>query len=387
MDDERYWAGIKAEFPAAGGSIYLNTAGGGCMSRVAAAAGRRFYDEAEAEGDMPWDRWLARAAEARGTVASLIGADQASIALLPNASTGLDLLHRLFDDGRDVVVIDREFPSVTLPAINQGRGLRVVRLNNALGVDWDQVDPALVAGASTLFVSHTGFRTGYRFDLGEVSRFAARHGLRLVVDATQSVGTTPIDLAVVPIDALVFSSYKWCGAGYGIAALYLRDAHRWPTGLPAAGWRSAEDPYALLYDQFTPRPDAHALELGHPPFAAAFALNAALRVLLDVGVERIAARILDLNRHLHAGLDRLEVPICSTRDPAHQSGITIARVPDAAEVVNVLRERGIVIGRRAQDEVRLSVHLYTLKVDIDAFLEALSVILTKTARPGAGSNA
>lgn len=372
--DEGVWRSLRTEFPAASARVYLNTAGGGCMSRSAAAAASRFYEEAVAEGDGPWDRWLDRAASARRTVARLIGVEERSIALLPNASAGLDLLQRLFDDGRDVLVVEREFPSVTLPHVNRGRRLRTLPLGPDLGIDWDTVDPALTAGAGTIALSHVGFRTGHRLDLSALCHFAQRHGLRTVVDATQSAGVLPINVGDdAAVDALVFSGYKWCGAGYGIAALYLRPEHlSWPGGLPAAGWRSAAEPYALLADSLTPRLAADALELGHPPFAGAFALDAALSLLMGVGVERIAARILALNERLHAALDRIGLPVRSPRDPLRQSGITIAAVPHAAEVVAALKRRGIVVGRRAENELRISVHAYTSENDIDRLIEALA---------------
>lgn len=375
VDDETAWAAVKTSFPGAAGSVYLNTAGGGCMSRAAAAAGRRYYDEAEAEGDLPWERWLDRAAEVRRTVARLIGAEEASIALLPNASAGLDFAQRLFDDGRDVLVLDREFPSVTLPWLNRGRTVRALPLDEELGLRFDRIDPALVAGAGTIAVSHVGFRTGYSLDLAELSVFARSRGLRTVVDATQSAGTFPIDVAAAPVDALVFSAYKWCGAGYGVGVLYLSTEHRWPATLPGAGWRSAADPYSLEARSFTPRSSADALELGHPPFAAAFALGAALDVLTLIGIDAIAARILVLNRHLHDGLDRVGVPVRSTRDPQRQSAITVAAVPNAAEIMVAMRERGVVVGKRAEDELRIGVHVYTLKRDIDVFLDALGAVL------------
>jgi selenocysteine lyase/cysteine desulfurase len=374
IDDEEVWSAVKAHFPAAAQVTYVNTAGGGCMSRAAAAAGRLYYDEAEREGDLPWERWLARAAEARRTVARLIGAGEGCVALLPNASVGLDLVHRLFDDGRDVVVLDREFPSVSLPWVNRGRRLRVLPLTAELGVDWDGIDPGLVAGTGVLAVSHVGFRTGYRLDLGEASRFARRHGLRLMVDATQSAGTVPISVADARIDALVFSGYKWCGAGYGIGALYLHPDHIWRPGLPAAGWRSAETPYTLRFDSFSPRETADALELGHPPFPSAFALDAALKLLMDLGIETIGARLVALTRHLHEGLDRLGLRVISTRDVDRLSGITIAAVPNAASIVAALRERGIVVSTRDADELRISAHVYTLKADIDGLLDALRAL-------------
>lgn len=367
------WAAIRAEFPAAERVTYLNTAGGGLLSRAAAAAGRRFYDEAEAEGDKPWQRWLARAGEVRAGVARIVaGAEPDDVALVANASTGLDLAARLLPGSGAVLAFDREFPSVTLPWLARGRKLRVLPLGEAYAADLDGVDPALIDGADIIVASHVGFRTGWRLDLAALGAFARRHGLAAVADATQSVGAFPLSLPD-GIDALTFSAYKWAGGGYGIGALVVAPGRRWGgRPLPAAGWRSAARPDDLRFDAFDASSAAAALELGHPPFPGAFAMGAGLAVAEGIGIEHIAARIADLVGTLHRGLDTLGLPVRSTRDPAHLSGIVIAGVANAEATQAALRDRhGVLVGRRGPDELRIALHLYNDESDIRRCLEAL----------------
>ena len=365
------WRALGARFPAAAHGIDLGIAGGGPMSIEAAAAGMRYYEEARDGGERHWNDWVARAASARASVATTLGVTPEDVALVASASVGLTLLARLFEAPSAVLTVDREFPSVTLPFLAGGRELRVLPLADGFGVDWDRVDPGLVAGCGLLAVSHVGFRTGHAHDLPAIGRFCRRHGLISIVDATQSAGVLPIDMTAAGLDAVVFSAYKWPGGGYGIGALAIAPAHRWPEGLPVQGWRSARVPYDLHFDRLDPTPTAEGLELGNVPFPGAFALGAALDLLNGIGQERIAARLVALATRLQAGLDALGVPVLSTRDPRHMSGIVIARVGEAKRVVAALAERGIRVSARGADELRLSVHVTTLEDDIDGVLNAL----------------
>ncbi len=371
------WAAVKAEFPAAAKSIDLGIAGGGPMSRKAAAAGARYFAEASEGGEAHWNDWVSRSEAVRRSVARTVGAAEADVALIASASVGLTLLARLFDSPSAVLTIDREFPSVTLPFLAGGRELKVLPIGSDFGVDWGRVDPELVKGCGVLAISHVGFRTGYAHDLGAIGRFCRRHGLISIVDATQSAGVLPIDMTAAQLDAVVFSAYKWPGGGYGIGALAIDARHRWPGGLPVQGWRSARVPYDLHFDRLDPTPTAEGLELGNVPFPTAFALGEALDLLNGLGQDAIALRLVDLGQRLHAGLDRLAIPVLSTREPAHMSGITIARIPDATTIVQALASKQIRVSRRGADELRISVHVTTLEADIDSFLTALADVLPR----------
>lgn len=54
------WRALREHFPALEGRTYLNTAGGGPMSREATEAVSAYYDEFYREGDTRWNDWLER---------------------------------------------------------------------------------------------------------------------------------------------------------------------------------------------------------------------------------------------------------------------------------------------------------------------------------------
>ena len=194
--------------------------------------------------------------------------------------------------------------------------------------------------------------------------------VELVVDATQSFGAVPIDTQTSQVDALIFSGYKWVTAGYGIAAVYVRQKVLEERGLPAAGWRSAKEPDALINDYLDLTTEARGLELGHPTFPGIFALRGALRVLHEIGLDRIEARIDELTNYLLDRMDGLGVAILSPRKKGRRAGITMLGVPDPERTAAGLEKKNISVSVRGRG-IRVSLHFYNSHRDIDRLAEAL----------------
>jgi selenocysteine lyase/cysteine desulfurase len=68
---------------------------------------------------------------------------------------------------------------------------------------------------------HCFWTDGTLIDLAAIGRRCREMGAALVVDATQSVGALPLDVAEVQPDFLVVSGYKWLLCPYTIGFLYV----------------------------------------------------------------------------------------------------------------------------------------------------------------------
>lgn len=104
-----------------------------------------------------------------------------------------------------------------------GRGARMLDFPEDRPVDPAAVEDALRADAALTHVAlvHCETGTGMLNPLDEVAQAVARQGRALIVDAMSSFGALPIDLARVPVDALVSASGKCLegvpGMGFVIA--------------------------------------------------------------------------------------------------------------------------------------------------------------------------
>ena len=370
------WNAYRDRFPAVRRWTYLNTAGGGTVSDAVAEAGKQYFDDFHQDGDTHWPDWRARAEAIRALAAATLNATPREIAFVPTASHGLNLLAQMLGGpGVGVLTVAREFPSVTLPWINQGSPVTFLEPADDGAIDLDGAARAVTPETRHLVISHVQYRTGYRHDLGALRAFCDDNGLTMIVDATQSAGAYPLDVARHRVNALVTSAYKWLGAGYGVAVLYLRDGLRTTLAPPAVGWRSARVPYAMLYDRLDLTDEAEGYELGHPPIPGILALGASLGLLREIGIERIAARTDALTSALHDRAAAKGMRVTSTTVPAARSGITIIAL-DAAEAAHaeLLRRRDFV--SRYGDSLRVSLHFYNDESDVERLIDELVDITT-----------
>ncbi|NQV73296.1 aminotransferase class V-fold PLP-dependent enzyme, partial [bacterium] len=293
------WTQFRAKYPALEGKAYLNTAGGGVMSRQVAAAATQYFNESVEQGDICWNTWLARADRDRVDVANFIGADSISVAFLQNASLGLNIVARSFDSNIEVLAIKPEFPSCTTPFLRAGHTVTFLDTPASGYVDADMVKTSLSQSSKDVFVlSSVQFANGFRADLQAIGKVCQELGALFVVDATQSIGAFGIDMIRDRIDVLVFSGYKWATAGYGNAVL--ATGNRWPQTRipPLVGWRSAKQAYDLENFRLDMLPSGIGHEMGHPPFPCIFAMGEALRLLDEPNSIELESRITGLTLQL-----------------------------------------------------------------------------------------
>jgi len=364
------WSQIRALFPAAERYTYLNTAAAPPISLLAAREGKRYYDEMAEHADVAWDRWLSQVEEVREKLAKFLHAEPRSIAFTYSTSHGMNLIAGILQHCGDVLCPADEFPSCTLPWLQQRYRVHFVRSRDCGVIDLEDVQRSITAKTRILVASYVQFATGFRQDLVSMGRLCRERKLIFVVDATQGMGVFPIDVVASNIDFLVFSGYKWAQAGYGVGGLYIAPRFLNTNSLPVAGWWSVRDPEAVINDRLDLKETAAALEVGCPHFAGIFALGGALALFEKIGAVQIEQRIHQLTDYLHQRLDKEGLKIASPRIRDQRSGITIIEMRNAPEVVKSLAEKKIIVSARGKG-LRVSVHVFNNFDDIDHLVAAL----------------
>jgi selenocysteine lyase/cysteine desulfurase len=364
------WSAVRALFPAAEKQVYLNTAGGAPIPRRTAEAGKRYYEQSFADGDVHWDDWLQQVEETRRKVAALLNTAPENVAFLSNCSTGLNFAAHMLKGRGSVLTVADEFPSCTLPWIQLGYDVTFLETAPDGSVPVDSIEAAISEETGLLVISHVQYKTGFRHDLAALGRVCKDRDLAFVVDATQSFGAFPVDVTEAGIDFFVSSGYKWITSGYSVAVLCLSDSHLRREAFPAVGWRSAKEPYALICDHLDLMGAAAALEQGHPPFAGVMSLSASLDLVDFIGMDQIEARIIELTRYLHDKLGENGIEVLSTTEQDHLSGISIVEAADPQAIVAFLKKRGVITSTRG-DGIRVSLHYFNSFKDIDRFVDEL----------------
>jgi selenocysteine lyase/cysteine desulfurase len=138
------------------------------------------------------------------------------------------------------------------------------------------------------------------------------------------------------------------------------------------GWRSVANNRDFDSYHMELQPSAGRFEEGTPNTPGIFALGAAIDLLLEIGVEAIARRVLDLTDTAVRGLTERGAEVLSPRGAGEASGIVSFRLAgeDPADTVRRLQAEGVfVVARRGA--VRASPHFYNDAGDIDRLLGAL----------------
>jgi selenocysteine lyase/cysteine desulfurase len=362
---------LRAEFPALAHWTYLNTAGAPPLSRRAAEQGQRFYAEMLADGDLPWERWLAEMEQVRGRAAALLKAESREVAFTASASHAFTLIAPLLGPPAHIVAMQDEYPSATLPFLQYGDRVTFVPSRDDGVIPIEDVERAITAETRAVVTSTVMYRTGFRQDVGTLSERCRARRVRLVVDASQSLGAFPLDVTRDGIDALGCSGYKWLMAGYGIGLLCVRHELLRRAPGPVAGWFSARDPDGFVNDRLDLKPSAGVFEVGSPHFAGIFALGGALDLLEEFDAAAIESRIHDLTDYLHRALDEHGFAIASPRAREQRAGITIIRMADAAAIVTRLAAQGVVVAARGAG-IRVSLHFFNVEAEIDRLITALT---------------
>lgn len=361
----------RSQFMGDDGRAYLRTAGRGLVSRHSLDACSRYLRDRVA--DLDDENGIERAQrDCKARLGQLTGASAEDIALIGSTSEGINAIYALIDwrPGDNVVVCadEIEFPSTVLPALQretEGLEVRVVRPQSWI-ITPQMIGDALDAKTRLVFVSHVSYRSGHRFDLealAEVIR-AASNAI-FAVDASQSLGVIPVPAQAC--DFVVSTAVKWLLGVHG-AAVLLWNRERVPDPQPpVVGWHSVVDD---LERPVRIKPSAERFEPGNPPHLAAHVLNEGLKLILDIGVQRIEAHAVELGAYLLERLEPLGLAVTTPRPSALRAGIVCWEDPDCAATDASLRQRGVLVNGSA-NRVRASMHLYNEASDIDRLIDAL----------------
>lgn len=219
--------------------------------------------------------------------------------------------------------------------------------------------------------SHARSFTGSLLDVEPVADAVHERGGLLLLDAYQSAGVVPIDVATTGVDLLVSGTLKFLLGGPGIAFLYV-DADFVGDLEPAAiGWFGVAEPFAFETESFDYAPDARRFELGTPPATAAYQAAAGMDLIAEVGVERIRDRVREHTRHLLEGAEDHGFAVRTPREDARRGGVVNVQVVDPDGTAEAMLAEGFALSTRGGG-VRLSPHFYTTEEEVARAVASLS---------------
>jgi len=388
------WAEDFGPFQDAQGTrIWLNAAHQGPLPRVAAAEARRALEWKLAPHRISDDAFVEVPRRLRELLARVVGAPADEIILGNSASHGLNVLANALPwrRGDEVLVMASDFPATIFPwfaAERHGVRVRQLRLQEPL-LRPEQLQNELRPNTRVVCLSWVQALSGYALDLGGLGRACAEAGVLFVVNATQGLGSRPLDIGRLPAAAVTSSGFKWLCGPYATGFCWIR-----PDVLEAlepiqAYWLALPDGAALDLDrEGEHRPRRGLGARAYDVFGTANFLNfmpwaAAVQYLLEQGIEQIAAHDAALASRLAAGLEASDFRVLSPTAADERSAITVISHRDASrngQVFRTLSDSGIDAAMRGGN-IRFSPHLYNTAAEIDLALETLKSGASRRYRP------
>lgn len=368
------------EFPVTRDKIFL-AHGGDCPlpRRVAEAVAK--YARDAATGDQEKFVYPKILSDGRRVAAQLINCKPEEIALVGPTSLALSFigsgLH--FRRGDNVLIYFDDYPSNVYPWMalaEQGvevrlmntRGLGVIRPRDVIG----QVDEntRLVALASCHFIS------GYRLDYTAVSSSLRDRNIMFCLDAIQTVGAFPMQAS--QIDFLAADAHKWLLGPCGAGIMYVRESLQERLTPPIYGWHNVRSPEFVAQEQIVFRSGASRYEAGTHNLLGLVGLVTGMELILEIGVEAIAAELLRKRSWLVPALQAKGYQVLNAdAPPENSSGITSFFKPamDLAPLHQKLLDAQMITslrtGRNGQKYIRLSPHFYNTDDELRKVFELL----------------
>ena len=370
-------------FPILSNLDFFNHAGVAPISGPAAEAIRQYAQQAESAAYVGAG-WYAKAGQIKSLASRLIGADGPDeIAFVANTSSGLSLVAKGLEwqEGDEVVITNVEYPANRYPWEDLKRsGVRVVDVVQRPDgrIATEDIVAAISPRCRVVAVSHVQYASGYRIDLKPLSEAVHRFGGYLCVDAIQSVGVLPVDVAAMGIDFLSADGHKWLLSPEGCGIFYCRRELLSVLHPNVVGWMNMVEATNYGDYRFEFESTARRFEPGSYNIPGILALGASLAMLLNVGIDAVWSRVEALTQRLCEGLSRKGYRVFSPRDSQERSGIVVFERPDLANrpipenqsIVESLERDSVVIVQR-EGRLRASPHFYNTTRQIDGLVDRL----------------
>jgi len=376
----------RSEFPILERTTYLISNSLGAMPRGVYDAMKGYADTWANRGVRAWEeRWWMLAAEVGDEIGALMNAPKGSVSTHQNVTTCQAVVASCFDfSGKrnKVVYSDMNFPSVMyFWEAQQANGARVhmVKTDDGVTVPLGRLLDAIDEETLLVPISHVMFRSAYIQDAKAIIEKAHKVGAYVVLDTFQSLGTVPVDVKALNTDFACGGVLKWLCGGPGVGYLYVRPDLGKKLQPRFTGWTAHENPFAFEIgpNRYTEPP--YRFMNGTPHVPALEAARPGLKIITEVGVDRIREKSKRQTARLIELVEKQGLRVNTSHDPEKRGGTVSIDVPDASEVCRELLRREILVDWRPKAGVRMSPHFYNTDQELETGVAAIEEILKERA--------
>ncbi len=353
---------LRKEFPLLVHNTYLNTASSGLL-----------YDsllEFRQEHDLDFliggsrfrDHQQGFLNTVRVTIAKFFGSNQNNTVLTPNFSLGFNTLLNGFEKDKKVLLLDEDYPSINFAVTSKGFNVCYTKIDATLE---QNIEIAIQKHKPDIFVfSLVQYINGIAIDLDFIKKLKITYpNLLIIADATQFCGTQVFDFSTSGIDILGCSGYKWLLGGYGNGFILFRDQILDQITPSIYKKTASETDYDASYINLQTR-----FECGHLDTFNFGSLQYSLDFLSKIGLAVIETNIQELSNYAKEECTKLH--LLEDHVINRQKHSSIFNLKGDQQLFDYLKEKNIITSLRGLG-IRISLHFYNTREDIDVLLEAL----------------
>jgi len=376
----------RSQFPILERTTYLISNSLGAMPRGVYDAMKHYADTWATRGVRAWEeRWWMLAAEVGDQIGALMNAPRGSVSTHQNVTTIQAIVASCFDfSGKrnKVVYSDMNFPSVMyFWEAQRANGARVhmVKTDDGITVPTERLLDAIDEETLLVPVSHVIFRSAYINDAKAIIEKAHKVGAYVVLDTFQSLGTVPVDVQELNADFTCGGVLKWLCGGPGVGYLYVRPDLGKKLEPKITGWIAHQNPFGFEIGPIRYADPPYRFMNGTPHVPSLEAAGPGLKIIQEVGINRIREKSKRQTVRLIALAERHGWRVNTPRDPEKRGGTVSIDLPDSQEVCTELIKREILVDWRPKAGVRMSPHFYNTDEELDTAIAAIEEILRERA--------
>ena len=261
------------------------------------------------------------------------------------------------------------------PTLGEGQGggheiLRIGASDDDITPDLAALESAITEDTALVTLSHVTFKSGYLYDMAQITELAHRKGALVLWDLSHSAGAVPIELDRCNVDFAIGCTYKYLNGGPGAPAfLYVNKSLQSEVLSPIWGWWGQSNPFAFDLD-YQPVPGVQRFLAGTAPMLSMIAMEEALLPILNAGMDAIRAKSIVMTDYASFLTDHLLAPLGfslgSPRDSNRRGSHISIRHPDGYRINRaMIEDMNVIPDFRTPDNIRLGLApLYISFTDI-----------------------
>ena len=330
--------------------------------------------------------------EARQQVAGFLKVKVDEIAFTNGATHGLNLMHYGFlknvAKNSKVVILESEHHSNLLPAQKWcqefGLQLKVIPLSRSSKQIQEAILAELDSQTVLLAMSLDSNVLPLEIDYEKVIKACNGLGIKVFVDACQTVAHRELDLVKLKVDALVFSGHKMYGPT-GIGVLYIKQNLIDKVSPLIVGGGMIEDVSLEKVEYVEYVSGIKKFEAGTLNLAGIFGLSQAVKFIQEIGYQEIQRSEQELFNYLLKALNELDFIETYPQSPINTQHLLALNMQNvhAHDVAMILNQEGVCVraGKHCTQllhdrlginaSIRISLGVYNQISDIDKLIEAL----------------